>query len=768
MTTPFRDWAEASERYDEIRSDLGERDLSDANEAQTRFDIIDRLIREVLGWRYGQIQVEEYNEGDSRRGYVDYLLRAGDSTVVVEAKKAGATFPSPTRKTQLKLSGALLGSGEIAQAISQADDYARDKNAQVVVVTNGMCWCFYPRECDRATAYANLLFPLEYPDQAEQLFNFFSQQQVESGSLQLITAAPPPREDRLISAFKYADGRIDRNNFADYIMPALERALYADALLTNAEQLEKCFVTTEARAKFDSTLGIYLADPKPKLVEPAKRIRTGRGRGPLEQLVENEGIGYAPPVTLIIGPVGAGKSTYLKHFELVAGRRVLETRQAHWIYIDFELMGKEGNPRDYLYRQLLQYLQDERPTGTIDYETTLRPAYAREIRALERGPLALLANDHEEFNRHVAALIQRDYEQVEPYVDKVLRYLASENLCVIVLDNIDLYEDDDLETRVFAEGLAISKKLLCNVLVSVRDTTFVRHRHDSVFNAYELRKFWIDPPPLKSVISSRLTYSRKILSGRSAKVQFRSGATLYVPDLSFFFDIVQRSILGGEAGDYIDAVADANIRKGLTLVRNFLTSGHIEADRALKRYLYDDDKSYTFPFHEIFKGTMLGQWRHFREDRAECVNLFDARLGARRLRLLRLHLLDDLLTLAQSEQTVEVPVRHCVDLASRMGASENQVVSSLSLLSRNGLVRNVTAEQISSDSTIVVTRSGGYYVRYLTAKFVYAEECMFDTAIEDPDIWARLADLTELIEGEKSVGARMRRRRERIEVFLGG
>lgn len=764
--TVYKDWVEASETYDEIRKPVLGRDLTDSNEAQTRFDVIDRMIREVLGWEHGQISVEEYSDGE-KAGYVDYLLRSGDQTIVIEAKRMGSAFPSPSHKTQLKLSGSVLTTGEISKAIEQVIPYAEEKGASVVVVTSGVCWCFFPRADVGSSAYATLLFPFTHPEQAEQLFAALGAYNVENGSLQRITHEPPRREDRLLAAFKYADSRIGRNSIADYIMPALETALYADALLSNPEQLEKCFVTTEARQKFDATLGIYLADPKPITVETAKRIKTGQPHGPLSKLVEEAEPGYPPPVTLIIGPVGAGKSTYLKHFELVSGEEVLREKKAHWIYIDFEVMGKTGDPRKYMYGRLLDYVKGDRGDNTIEYASVIEPAYDVDIRALARGPLAPIYTNKPEFKKKVAEYLQTEFQAVEPYVDKVLRYLAATRLCVVVLDNIDLYEDDALETGVFAEGLALSRRLSCNVVVSVRDKTFVRHRNDSVFNAYELNKFWIDPPPLKSVISSRLTYSKKILQGRSAKIEFANGMVVNVGDLSVFFDIVQRSILGQDAGEYVDAVSDSNIRRGLTLVRNFLTSGHVEADRALKAYLLDDDKHYTFPFHDIYRGTMLGQWRHFREDRAESINLFDSRIGSRNLRLLRLHLLNELWLKAQHDDSLEVSMKSLTELASRLGASEAQVINTMETLAKNGLVRSTTAEEISSDSTVVLSRSGAYYARVLGRRFVYAEECMFDTAIEDSSTWTALFDLTTQIEHMAGdIGVRMELRRDRLRMFL--
>ncbi|MEG3788808.1 hypothetical protein V1318_01615 [Lysobacter sp. CCNWLW3] len=758
------DWGETSERFDDLKAFVGEKDLSQANEAQTRYDVIDRMLREVLGWTYGAVIVEEYAPGDSKAGFIDYCLRSGDITIIVEAKKAGAAFPTPTNKAKLKLGGSVLGDGEISSAIEQAKEYAKRKSAQVVVVTNGLCWCFFNTENSTNDNYASLLFPFDKHGQAEELFNILSAENVAAGSLSRITNELPAPEERLLTAFKVADDRVDRNNIADQITPALDGALYSESLLHDSEVLRRCFVSTEARTKFDAMLGMHLADPKPRSVVPAQRINRQKQRDHLQTIIEKSAPSHAPPVTLIIGSVGAGKSTYLKHFELVTGSETLSQKKAHWIYIDMEAMGKTGDPRKFIYAQLKDYLATRIPNAPVDYKSVVEPAYEAEIQALKRGPLAMLANDQIELNRLIAKKIYDDYEATEPYVDKVLTFLAKKNLAVIVVDNIDLYEDEELETAVFAEGLALSKRVHCHVIVSVRDTTFVRHKTDSAFDAYELRKLWLDPPPLKAVISARLTYAKKILHKKSASIDLANNMRLQVPDLSVFFDIVQQSILRGQAGDYVEAIADLNIRKGITLVRNFLTSGHIEADRALQQYLQGETQ-YYFPFHEVFKGTTLGQWQHFREGRAEGVNIFDARLGARRLRMLRAFALQFLLHRAKDEKSMEVSVEECCDLLCRIGATHRKVEDCLDFLHRNGLVRTTDSASLSSKSTIVASRSGGYYARILSRKFIYVEECMYDTAI-DSTAWNRIHDLTAQILLEKNQLVRMHHRKTRIMLFM--
>lgn len=268
-TKNFVDWGEASESFDSIQSFVTGRDLAEASEAQTRFDVIDRLVKEVLGWKHGQISVEERDEGEVK-GFVDYLLRAGDRNIVIEAKKVGASFPSPTRKKALKMSGSVLGSGEISQALAQARRYAVSKGADVAIVTNGLCWCFFSLEENVSEAYAGLLFPFDNAADGEQLFDLFSSTRVEKGSLEAIHGIRPTRhENRLLSEVLDSASRVDRNNIADHIAPALNSAFYADALLSNPNNLDWCFVKTEARTKFDSMLGVYLVDPKPESVKPA-------------------------------------------------------------------------------------------------------------------------------------------------------------------------------------------------------------------------------------------------------------------------------------------------------------------------------------------------------------------------------------------------------------------------------------------------------------------------------------------------------------------
>jgi hypothetical protein len=177
------------------------------------------------------------------------------------------------------------------------------------------------------------------------------------------------------------------------------------------------------------------------------------------------------------------------------------------------------------------------------------------------------------------------------------------------------------------------------------------------------------------------------------------------------------------------------------------------------------DSGYQFPFHEVFKGTVLGQWKYFKEERAECLNVFDSKLGSRALRLLRLVILRYLMVNAHDENEVEVPVSNCIKLFSRAGASEAHILSCLNDLYQNSLIRNVAAEDVGRNSAVAITRRGAYIAKILTKRFVYVEECLYDTAIENESVWTELRALTDDIEAH-SGPAQLASRKRRIEVFL--
>ena len=111
-----------------------------------------------------------------------------------------------------------------------------------------------------------------------------------------------------------------------------------------------------------------------------------------------------------------------------------------------------------------------------------------------------------------------------------------------------------------------------NVIMSLRESTFLKHRERPVFDAFEFDSFYVDPPNVIPVLAHRFTFAKKILQGKRIELRTEQGMRVRVPDLSVFFDVVARSLLTRGTGLLIEALAGGNVRRGLALVREFLAA----------------------------------------------------------------------------------------------------------------------------------------------------------------------------------------------------
>ncbi|MDP3752953.1 MAG: hypothetical protein Q8Q98_13940, partial [Polaromonas sp.] len=116
------------------------------NEADTRFQIVDRLFREVLGWPNGAFRME----ASTIDGFADYHLTRpnGKPILIVEAKRTGVYFELPENFNQKKLfrpvkTKTLLTSESLKKAIVQAQRYCADEGCEYGAVTNGKQFVFF-------------------------------------------------------------------------------------------------------------------------------------------------------------------------------------------------------------------------------------------------------------------------------------------------------------------------------------------------------------------------------------------------------------------------------------------------------------------------------------------------------------------------------------------------------------------------------------------------------------------------------------------------
>ncbi len=735
--------------------------LSDANEAETRLKVIDEILRSVLGWRLEDISVEERCSEDGKTSFADYILRTATTAIVVEAKKAGTTFELPSYKSA-KLGG-VLSEGEVGKAIRQVRDYSRQKSIPFAVATNGSAWIIFPAirtdqvtfEETQAKIFRDLYTIKEH---LVEFWELLSRQRVIEGNLENLLFGIPRESSkrRLISLVSDYGYRLGRNAIFPLIEPAVAASFMDETLLNDVQGLKACYVKSSERIKYDSRLQIYLTDAKPPLDHSTIRVRFKKSSKYLDRQLE-EATNIAPRFIVILGPVGAGKTTFLYYTRKVSAAELIEGKIL-WIYVDFKKATISDNPRTFLYKEILDFIEKEESFRLGDWETSVQPAYAEMIEKLRRGPLYLLAKaDKVAFEKYVAETILRDHEAVDPYVVTIIKHATKTYPGFLIVDNVDQIEHDEFQRSVFVEAQAAARKMNLNSIMSLRESTYLRNRTSPAFDAFQFDSVYIDPPQVLPVLSRRFLYAKRVLSGKAAEFTTETGIRLKVDDLSVFFEIVSSSVLEENTGFMLEMLSGGDIRRGLSLVREFLASAHTSADLALASFITDGE--YRFPQHEVFRGAILGQRKYYREEESLVPNIFDSKLDIPYLQLLRLQITHWFVSKSELGVFDGAYVQSLIEELHRVGVAEADLTTVLSKLYDYRVLRTADGLPFSEDSRLLPTRFAAYLLRELSTSFAYFDLCVTDSYIYDDSAWEELCTITRQIE----TAARYDKVRHRIE-----
>src|ERR1700743_3772561 len=103
----------------ELRLEVSELRNSKANEATTRFKLIDGVLFDVLGWQKVDISVEDRVDEDGGNESADSVISTGRHSILLEAKKIGASFEGAPKSRKAFLRGSWL-SRPVGKPIKQA------------------------------------------------------------------------------------------------------------------------------------------------------------------------------------------------------------------------------------------------------------------------------------------------------------------------------------------------------------------------------------------------------------------------------------------------------------------------------------------------------------------------------------------------------------------------------------------------------------------------------------------------------------------------
>lgn len=421
----------------------------DLNEADTRFHILDQLIIDCLGWPRSTIACEK----SQSREYTDYEL-GQPRQVVWEAKRQGKLFDlpaSPSKKLLRDLPSLLSLGGEASAAIEQVQKYCSSRGVEVAVATNGhQLVAFLATRTDGIPPLEGQCLVIDGYKQLESQFPTVWQMLSPNGIV----------ERRLNRFLNHGDDSAIPAKIAvdlpTYRRPRYQSSLQ-DSLRTIGELLliditendaaqkrfyEDCYCQSGALSQHALLSKNILSERYASLFEGelqqprVTRVETKTREDGLKGLVLSEALSKRPIV--LLGDVGVGKSSFLKHLLLIGAEE--ELQDALCLYID---LGSKGALTEDLKTFVIEEIEtqlESRYETDIFTDEFIRSVYSHEIQRFERGIYGKKKKDNPVlYDEKLLDMLDARTADRAAHVGASIVHLAltRRKQIVIVLDNAD-------------------------------------------------------------------------------------------------------------------------------------------------------------------------------------------------------------------------------------------------------------------------------------------------------------------------------------------
>lgn len=324
---------------------------------------------------------------------------------------------------------------------------------------------------------------------------------------------------------------------------------------------------------------------------------------------------------LLLGDVGVGKTTFIRHLIKVEAAAVFEKAIA--LHLDLGLKATLSiDLRAFVLDEIERQLHEL--YGIDIYERNfVRGIYDLDLKRFASGVFAdLKQSAPDRFAQkeieHLATLLSQKDRHLKRALEHVFR--GRQKQIVLFLDNTDQRDAHTQELAfLIAQELAESWPMM--VFLALRPETFHRSKKIGALTGYHAKAFTIAPPRIDLVIKKRLAFALKITSGE-IPVRSLKGVGLNLEKLPIIIRVLLRSFDDNEdLMESIENVSSGNVRLALDLVRAFIGSGHVDTQKILD--CVAEQGGYLIPLHEFLRSLMYGDSEYYDPSISPIANLFE-------------------------------------------------------------------------------------------------------------------------------------------------
>jgi GTPase SAR1 family protein len=721
------------------------------SEAQNRFQFIDRLLTECLGWEQPYIEVETFDDAGGR---ADYLL-GKPIRAALEAKKEAKKFkflPTSRLRGARKLRPLIEACSVLKAACSQVISYSALHGARLSVVCNGPQMVLFGSTGQGASPLDADCFVFDgfgsYVDSFANLWRFLSPEGIyENVAVRTLSDLQNPRVPAkaatvLGEAKAYRYRTPFQENLRTLATVLLEDVEYNPQV--KSDFYKECYVSVYGNDE-NSLLDPDLLSARYKRVSdngvlPANL--TTKVDGGVVKLNAGEVITTTGRPIVVVGDVGVGKTSFFEHLF----QRLDNDERAKTCYVHVNL-GEEASlsvdVKSYFLKIVPIVLKEEYGIN-IDSSDFATKLYDPELGEFEEGVEAQLKNiDESSYIKARIAYLTNLIADRASHVKRALNFIvrAYGMQVMIVLDNADQRTfNTQQEAFLVAQELAASRTML--IFVALRPSTFYASKLSGALSGYKNEVLSISPPPAHEVIRKRIVFALRVAEGRVAPAALE-GVSLNLSNVVLFLTAMLASIRKNpDIRTFLGNITGGNTRLILELITSFCGSPNVESERIVR--IQEEANYYQVPLHEFTKHALLGEYAYYNSTSSlVACNVFDVAMADKREHFLALLIIGFLTSpTGLRDNDGFVPGALVLSEMMRNAFVEGQVRVALKRLAEHRLIETphahfreieVKDDELAEAFYYRATSVGIYHARHWIGGFSFLDAMCLDTPIFDEE-----------------------------------
>lgn len=737
---------------------------TDCNESDTRSKIIDSYLLKVLGWDERDIK----REGHLDSGFFDYKVSCPSLSFVIEAKRVFKDFilPSGHRTTKFK---SIYKENE--DVINQIRSYCGDIGLQYGIITNGKQFIIGKLFNTDGTDWKEnkcLLFHNQ-EDIRKRFVEFYENMSknslINNGGFKFDYSPIETQAKTILSTLLHRDKEIDRNNLSAQVTPLIDKffgEIFSSEIEEDENFIKECFVENKEIKKNRDEIERLFADKVPEITNVVKAVNTKSIVSQISEEINLDNINIKNPTPpkpiIIIGTKGAGKTTFINHLFKTKDEEFEENHLV--VYIDFREFYEVNHvfSPSTLSKEIYSKLIEKYETLELHKLTALKRIYQKEIRQNNES-IWLYAQDKEEiYSPLLSMFLSEKLNDHTKHLEYLNNYLIRDRRkrIIVVIDNADQYPIK-IQEQIFLFAHSLSRTSNCGIIFSLREGYYYKWRNKTPFDAYESNVYHITAPKYSEVLLKRIDFTLSHLNnleGTSNSVT-RTGLKIEMSNQSVieFLSGLKDSLFSDNNNDLIDFLSFTtypNIREGLRIFKQFLTSGHTNVSDYVLREVYKESNrknKQVIPIHEFVKSLGLQNKLYYNSEYSIIYNIFIPPKESND-HFINYFILKYFFDTYETKGIANkyLVFEDVISLFKDFGYRTNILLHSIEkliefdLLESEDYISDIEVSKYKSNVNLCITSKGYYYYKALIQRFHYIDLVLQDTPIFSQEYFEKLKE----------------------------